>query len=42
MLFGNYAFSLTFDDEAILSEYKGSTFRGIFGHSLKKVVCFMG
>ncbi|MBW6485390.1 MAG: CRISPR system precrRNA processing endoribonuclease RAMP protein Cas6 [Syntrophobacterales bacterium] len=39
MLFGSYSFSLTFDDDAVLPEYKGSTFRGIFGHSLKKVVC---
>lgn len=39
MLLGRYTFSLVFDDDAILPEYKGSTFRGIFGHSLKKVVC---
>jgi hypothetical protein len=39
MLYGRYTFSLAFTDDAILPEYKGSTFRGIFGHSLKKVVC---
>ncbi|MHB8092928.1 MAG: hypothetical protein ACYDH8_15215 [Syntrophales bacterium] len=39
MLLGRYCFSLTFNDDAALPEYKGSTFRGIFGHSLKKVVC---
>ncbi len=39
MLFGSYNFSLTLDDDAILPEYKGSTFRGIFGRSLKKIVC---
>ncbi len=39
MLYGRYTFSLVFTDDAILPEYKGSTFRGIFGLSLKKVVC---
>ena len=39
MLYGRYAFSCIFLDDAILPEYKGSTFRGIFGHALKKVVC---
>jgi hypothetical protein len=39
MLLGRYVFSLSFDDDAVLPEYKGSTFRGVFGHSLKKVVC---
>jgi len=36
---GQYRFSCTFLDEAILPEYKGSTFRGVFGHALKRVVC---
>jgi hypothetical protein len=39
MLFGEYRFSCTFENQAILPPYKGSTFRGVFGHSLKKVVC---
>jgi len=39
MLYGKYLFSNVFEDDAILPEYKGSTFRGVFGHALKKVVC---
>lgn len=39
MLFGRYIFSCVFQDEAVLPPYKGSTFRGAFGHALKKVVC---
>ena len=39
MQFGKYAFSCVFEDEAILPEYKGSTFRGVFGYALKKIVC---
>ncbi len=39
MLYGKYSFSILFEDNAILPEYKGSTFRGVFGHALKKVVC---
>ncbi|MDO9586011.1 MAG: CRISPR system precrRNA processing endoribonuclease RAMP protein Cas6, partial [Syntrophales bacterium] len=39
MLYGRYHFSGIFEDDAILPEYKGSTFRGVFGHALKKVVC---
>ncbi|MBA4395780.1 MAG: CRISPR-associated protein Cas6 [Syntrophus sp. (in: bacteria)] len=39
MRYGRYIFSCTFKDDAILPEYKGSTFRGLFGHALKKVVC---
>lgn len=39
MLYGRYSFSILFEDNVILPQYKGSTFRGGFGHSLKKVVC---
>ncbi|MDO9559805.1 MAG: CRISPR system precrRNA processing endoribonuclease RAMP protein Cas6 [Syntrophales bacterium] len=39
MLYGRYIFFCTFKDDAVLPEYKGSTFRGVFGHALKKVVC---
>ncbi len=37
--FGRYDFSCVFEDDALLPEYKGSTFRGVFGYALKKVVC---
>lgn len=36
---GKYSFYIQFLDDAILPEYKGSTFRGVFGHALKKSVC---
>lgn len=39
MFYGKYLFSSTFTDDAIFPHYKGSTFRGIFGQALKKVVC---
>jgi len=39
MLYGNYQFLCNFETEAVLPGYKGSTFRGVFGHALKKVVC---
>ena len=39
MLYGKYLFSSVFEDDAILPPYKGSTFRGVFGIALKKVVC---
>lgn len=39
MLYGTYRFSCSLESPAILPAYKGSTFRGVFGHSLKKVVC---
>jgi hypothetical protein len=39
MLFGRYHFYGTFEDEAVLPVFKGSTFRGVFGVALKKVVC---
>lgn len=34
MLYSRYEFRCVFNSEAILPAYKGSTFRGIFGHSL--------
>jgi hypothetical protein len=34
-----YNFHLLFESEAILPLFKGSTFRGVFGVALKKVVC---
>jgi len=37
--YAKYTFACTFNGEAILPPYKGSTLRGIFGHALKKVVC---
>ncbi len=39
MKYGRYSFTCTFDSDAALPPYKGSTLRGIFGHALKKVVC---
>jgi len=39
MLYSKHLFSSVFEDDAILPPYKGSTFRGFFGHALKKVVC---
>jgi len=39
MLYGKYRFECDLDDEAQLPLYKGSTFRGLFGHALKRVVC---
>ena len=39
MLYGEYEFHCIFDNDAVLPGYKGSTFRGVFGYSLKKVVC---
>lgn len=39
MLHGEYVFSSELEDAAVLPYYKGSTFRGVFGHALKKVVC---
>ncbi len=37
--FGKYTFECRLDAPAILPAYKGSTFRGVFGLALKKVVC---
>jgi CRISPR-associated endoribonuclease Cas6 len=39
MLFGRYEFRCRFNRKARLPVYKGSTFRGAFGHALKSVVC---
>ncbi len=39
MQYGKYTFQCRFEHEAVLPSYKGSTFRGVFGIALKKVVC---
>jgi len=39
MLYGKYQFICRLENEAILPPYKGSTFRGVFGRALKKIVC---
>lgn len=39
MLYGKYKFQLLLESEALLPPFKGSTFRGVFGVALKKVVC---
>lgn len=39
MLFGKYRFQCELQTDAVLPYYKGSTFRGLFGHALKRVVC---
>ena len=39
MLYGKYHFTCRLETDAILPGYKGSTFRGVFGHALKRVVC---
>jgi hypothetical protein len=39
MLFGQYEFNCTFETKARLPPYKGSTFRGLFGIALKRIVC---
>jgi hypothetical protein len=39
MLLGEYHFKGVLEDDAILPPYKGSTFRGVFGHALKEVTC---
>jgi hypothetical protein len=39
MIYGQYRFCCRFKDEAMLPEYKGSTFRGVFGGALKRVSC---
>lgn len=39
MLYGKYHFICRLTHNALLPYYKGSTFRGVFGRALKKVVC---
>jgi len=39
MLYGIHQFFCVFENDAYLPHYKGSTFRGVFGRALKKVVC---
>ena len=39
MLYGKYGFLCRLENEAMMPFYKGSTFRGVFGHALKRVVC---
>lgn len=39
MLLGTYEFHCRLETDAELPFYKGSTFRGVFGRALKKVVC---
>jgi len=39
MLYGKYLFTCRLETGAVLPGYKGSTFRGVFGHALKRVVC---
>lgn len=39
MLFGKYHFLCRLQSDAVLPYFKGSTFRGVFGQALKKVVC---
>jgi len=39
MEFGHYTFLIRLEDDALLPPYKGSTFRGLLGHALKRVTC---
>lgn len=39
MKFAEFNLRCRFISEAMLPSFKGSTFRGLFGHALKKVVC---
>lgn len=39
MDYGIYTFLCRFQGEAQLPPFKGSTFRGVFGHALRRVVC---
>ncbi len=41
MLYGKYRLYCTFETEAMLPYFKGSTFRGVFGVALKRVVCVL-
>jgi hypothetical protein len=36
---GRYRFRCKLEEEALLPPFKGSTFRGVFGHALKRTVC---
>lgn len=39
MEFGKYLFHIKLTQDAVLPAYKGSTFRGLLGHALKRTVC---
>ncbi|MGD9822893.1 CRISPR system precrRNA processing endoribonuclease RAMP protein Cas6 [Desulfobacter sp.] len=39
MKFGKYLFHIKLTRNAVLPAYKGSTFRGLLGHALKRTVC---
>ncbi|MBF0200184.1 MAG: CRISPR system precrRNA processing endoribonuclease RAMP protein Cas6 [Desulfamplus sp.] len=39
MIFCKYEFTIELKEDAELPWYKGSTFRGVMGHALKRVVC---
>lgn len=39
MFYGKYRFFCNLETKASLPPYKGSTFRGVFGRALKRVVC---
>lgn len=36
---GKFLFRCVLEDDALLPPFKGSTFRGVFGHALKRTVC---
>lgn len=42
MKYGNYTIHCTLDHDAMLPIFKGSAFRGGFGHALKRTVCAVG
>ncbi len=39
MEYGKYTFQIKLGRDAFLPRYKGATFRGLFGHALKRTVC---
>lgn len=39
MIFGKYRFSCMLTSDTVLPVFKGSTFRGVFGQSLKNIIC---
>ena len=39
LAYGKYRFLCRLESETVLPFFKGSTFRGVFGHALKRVVC---